>query len=144
MYMALSPHDGLYCSTHIPALPEHVKCKDRAYVCVHVRVLSCESASYACTHVAVHVRARLHVIICACGRARTCAYDEQGEELSRAYAAADVFVMPSESETLGFVVLEAMASQVRASMGASVEANTSRCLAVMFSLLSPECRACSG
>ena len=35
-----------------------------------------------------------------------------GEALSRAYAAADVFVMPSESETLGFVVLEAMASQV--------------------------------
>ena len=25
----------------------------------------------------------------------------QGEALSRAYAAADVFVMPSESETLG-------------------------------------------
>jgi len=38
----------------------------------------------------------------------------QGEELSRAYAAADVFVMPSESETLGFVVLESMASQVPA------------------------------
>ena len=35
-----------------------------------------------------------------------------GERLSRAYAAADVFVMPSNSETLGFVVLEAMASQV--------------------------------
>ena len=30
----------------------------------------------------------------------------QGEALSRAYAAADLFVMPSESETLGFVVLE--------------------------------------
>lgn len=38
----------------------------------------------------------------------------QGEELSRAYAAADVFVMPSESETLGFVVLESMASKVPA------------------------------
>lgn len=35
-----------------------------------------------------------------------------GEELSAAYASADVFVMPSESETLGFVVLEAMASAV--------------------------------
>ena len=35
-----------------------------------------------------------------------------GEALSRAYAAADVFVMPSESETLGFVALEAMASGV--------------------------------
>ena len=35
-----------------------------------------------------------------------------GEDLSRAYAAADVFVMPSTSETLGFVVLEAMASEV--------------------------------
>lgn len=36
----------------------------------------------------------------------------QGEELSQAFASADVFVMPSESETLGFVVLESMASGV--------------------------------
>lgn len=36
----------------------------------------------------------------------------RGEELSKVYASADVFVMPSESETLGFVVLEAMASSV--------------------------------
>lgn len=35
-----------------------------------------------------------------------------GEDLSAAYASADIFVMPSESETLGFVVLEAMASGV--------------------------------
>jgi glycosyltransferase involved in cell wall biosynthesis len=34
----------------------------------------------------------------------------RGEELARAYASADVFVMPSTTETLGFVVLEAMAS----------------------------------
>ena len=34
----------------------------------------------------------------------------QGEELHAAYASADIFMMPSESETLGFVVLEAMAS----------------------------------
>ena len=33
-----------------------------------------------------------------------------GEELSQAYASADVFVFPSDTETLGFVVLEAMAS----------------------------------
>lgn len=34
----------------------------------------------------------------------------KGDELSKAYASADIFVMPSETETLGFVVLEAMAS----------------------------------
>ncbi|XP_019187659.1 PREDICTED: sulfoquinovosyl transferase SQD2-like [Ipomoea nil] len=33
-----------------------------------------------------------------------------GEDLSQAYASGDVFVMPSESETLGLVVLEAMSS----------------------------------
>lgn len=36
----------------------------------------------------------------------------QGEELSQAYACGDIFVMPSESETLGLVVLEAMSSGV--------------------------------
>ncbi|KAJ6826772.1 sulfoquinovosyl transferase SQD2-like [Iris pallida] len=34
----------------------------------------------------------------------------QGEELSQAYASGDIFAMPSESETLGLVVLEAMSS----------------------------------
>lgn len=36
----------------------------------------------------------------------------RGDELSQAFASADAFVMPSDSETLGFVVLEAMASGV--------------------------------
>ncbi|GJP55126.1 hypothetical protein CLOM_g14113 [Closterium sp. NIES-68] len=35
-----------------------------------------------------------------------------GEPLSAAYASGDVFIMPSETETLGFVVLEAMAAGV--------------------------------
>ena len=35
-----------------------------------------------------------------------------GQDLSEAYASGDAFVMPSESETLGFVVLEAMASKM--------------------------------
>jgi len=35
-----------------------------------------------------------------------------GDRLSSAFASADVFVMPSDSETLGFVVLESMASGV--------------------------------
>jgi glycosyltransferase involved in cell wall biosynthesis len=34
----------------------------------------------------------------------------RGDELAAAYASADVFVMPSTTETLGFVVLEAMSS----------------------------------
>lgn len=34
----------------------------------------------------------------------------KGLDLSAAYASADIFVMPSETETLGFVVLEAMAA----------------------------------
>jgi sulfoquinovosyltransferase len=35
-----------------------------------------------------------------------------GDELSAAFASADAFMMPSDSETLGFVVLESMASGV--------------------------------
>lgn len=35
-----------------------------------------------------------------------------GDDLSRAFASADAFMMPSDSETLGFVVLESMASGV--------------------------------
>jgi len=34
----------------------------------------------------------------------------EGDELAAAFASADIFVMPSRTETLGFVVLEAMAS----------------------------------
>lgn len=36
----------------------------------------------------------------------------QGDDLSQAYASGDIFIMPSESETLGLVVLEAMSSGV--------------------------------
>jgi len=35
-----------------------------------------------------------------------------GDDLSAAFASADTFIMPSDSETLGFVVLESMASGV--------------------------------
>ncbi len=35
-----------------------------------------------------------------------------GDELSQSFASADAFIMPSDSETLGFVVLESMASGV--------------------------------
>ena len=38
----------------------------------------------------------------------------KGGELSAAFASADVFVMPSDSETLGFVVLESMVRGTRA------------------------------
>ena len=37
-----------------------------------------------------------------------------GEELASAYSSTDIFVMPSETETLGFVALEAMASKLPA------------------------------
>jgi sulfoquinovosyltransferase len=36
----------------------------------------------------------------------------EGTELNQAFASGDCFVMPSDSETLGFVVLESMASGV--------------------------------
>lgn len=35
-----------------------------------------------------------------------------GKELAQAYASADIFVLPSTTETLGLVILEAMASQL--------------------------------
>jgi len=35
-----------------------------------------------------------------------------GDELSSTYSSSDAFLMPSDSETLGFVVLESMASEV--------------------------------
>jgi glycosyltransferase involved in cell wall biosynthesis len=35
-----------------------------------------------------------------------------GEELAAAYASSDIFVMPSRTETLGLVVLEAMCSSL--------------------------------
>ena len=34
----------------------------------------------------------------------------RGEPLAQAYASADVFVMPSKTETLGLVLMEAMAA----------------------------------
>eukprot|EP00451_Oxyrrhis_marina_P020688 CAMPEP_0204348216 /NCGR_PEP_ID=MMETSP0469-20131031/28551_1 /ASSEMBLY_ACC=CAM_ASM_000384 /TAXON_ID=2969 /ORGANISM="Oxyrrhis marina" /LENGTH=444 /DNA_ID=CAMNT_0051334147 /DNA_START=29 /DNA_END=1363 /DNA_ORIENTATION=+ len=37
---------------------------------------------------------------------------QRGDDLSKMFASSDVFVMPSRSETLGFVVIEAMASGV--------------------------------
>jgi len=36
----------------------------------------------------------------------------QGERLSQAFASVDIFVMPSDTETLGFVVIESMSSGV--------------------------------
>jgi 1,2-diacylglycerol 3-alpha-glucosyltransferase/glucuronosyltransferase len=38
--------------------------------------------------------------------------DQQGEDLARYYAAADVFVFPSRTDTFGLVLLEALASGV--------------------------------
>jgi sulfoquinovosyltransferase len=37
----------------------------------------------------------------------------RNESLSQAYASADLFVIPSDSETLDFVLMESMASGVR-------------------------------
>ena len=36
----------------------------------------------------------------------------RGTDLSQAYASSDIFILPSDSETLGFVVMESMASGV--------------------------------
>uniref|UniRef100_A0A7V5XEW3 Glycosyltransferase n=1 Tax=Thermodesulfobacterium geofontis TaxID=1295609 RepID=A0A7V5XEW3_9BACT len=47
-----------------------------------------------------------------------------GEELAKAYASSDIFLFPSETETYGFVILEAMASGlpvIVSSKGASSE-----------------------
>lgn len=48
----------------------------------------------------------------SCGHRSAYGFQGQmsGDDLSAAYASGDVFMMPSESETLGFVALEAMAS----------------------------------
>ena len=46
------------------------------------------------------------------GTATTFLGELRGEQLSKVFASADAFVMPSETETLGFVVLESMASGV--------------------------------
>lgn len=53
-------------------------------------------------------RARLEGLFA--GTATTFTGFLRGEELSRAFASADVFVFPSTTETLGLVLLEAMAS----------------------------------
>ena len=34
----------------------------------------------------------------------------KGDDLSAAYASADIFMMPSETETIGYVALEALSS----------------------------------
>ncbi len=39
-------------------------------------------------------------------------YKFVGQPLSEAFASSDIFAMASDSETLGFVVLEAMASGI--------------------------------
>jgi sulfoquinovosyltransferase len=41
----------------------------------------------------------------------------KGEDLSSAYASADIFVMPSESETLGFVAMEVRPAGCAAAVG---------------------------
>ncbi|MEZ4516555.1 MAG: glycosyltransferase family 1 protein [Chloroflexota bacterium] len=60
----------------------------------------------------------------------------QGEDLAQAYASADIFVFPSASETLGNVVLEAMASGlavVAADKGGPRELITSNHDGLLFS-----------
>ena len=55
----------------------------------------------------MQTRVRTILITQACGIAQGML---KGADLSAAYASADIFMMPSETETLGFVALEAMAS----------------------------------
>lgn len=63
------------------------------------------------------------VFICVCASAGLRATSPppkgmlRGDELSAAYASADVFVMPSETETLGFVVLEVRGGRVATCAG---------------------------
>jgi glycosyltransferase involved in cell wall biosynthesis len=54
--------------------------------------------------------ARAHLVRRFAGRPVVFTGYLRGEALARAYASADVFVLPSTTETLGFVVLEAMSA----------------------------------
>ncbi len=69
-----------------------------------------------------------------------------GDDLSAAYASGDVFMMPSESETLGFVALEAMASGlpvVAVAAGGLTDILTNPGVTGQPPLLPPCCRSTS-
>jgi glycosyltransferase involved in cell wall biosynthesis len=82
----------------------------------------------------------------------------RGEELAAAYASSDVFVMPSRTETLGLVVLEAMSSGlpvvgaraggvpelIRAGTGSLFESDREAIDAIRCFLNCPEKRAATG
>jgi glycosyltransferase involved in cell wall biosynthesis len=64
----------------------------------------------------------------------------QGEELARAYASSDIFIFPSTTETLGLVILEAMASGlpiVAAKSGPTEEQITDGMTGVLYN---PNCK----